>query len=50
MEAHTFFLYLLIILLSARIFAEIAVRLKSPSVIGELFAGIVIGPRVYLAG
>jgi len=47
MEAHTFFLYLLIILLSARIFAEIAVRLKSPSVIGELFAGIVIGPSLF---
>jgi Kef-type K+ transport system membrane component KefB len=47
MEAHTFFLYLLIILLSARIFAEIAVRLKSPSVIGELFAGIVIGPSIF---
>ncbi|NOQ69496.1 MAG: cation:proton antiporter, partial [Gammaproteobacteria bacterium] len=47
MEAHTFFLYLLIILLSARLFAEIAVRLKSPSVIGELFAGIVIGPSLF---
>ena len=46
MQAHTFFLYLLIILLSARLFAELAVRLKSPSVIGELFAGIVIGPSV----
>lgn len=47
MQAHTFFLYLLIILLSARLFAELAVRLKSPSVIGELFAGIVIGPSVF---
>ena len=47
MAAHTFFLYLLIILLSARVFAEIAVRLKSPSVIGELFAGIVIGPSLF---
>jgi len=47
MQTHTFFLYLLIILLTARIFAEIAVRLKSPSVIGELFAGIVIGPSVF---
>ena len=46
MQAHTFFLYLLIILLAARLFAEIAVRLKSPSVIGELFAGVVIGPSV----
>jgi len=47
MQTHTFFLYLLIILLTARIFAEIAVRLKSPSVIGELFAGIVLGPSVF---
>ncbi len=47
MEAHTFFLYLLIILLSARVFAELAIRLKSPSVIGELFAGIVIGPSLF---
>ncbi|RKZ62925.1 MAG: cation:proton antiporter [Gammaproteobacteria bacterium] len=47
MQAHTFFLYLLIILLSARLFAELAVRLKSPSVIGELFAGIVIGPSLF---
>ena len=46
MEVHTFFLYLLIILLTARLFAEIAVRLNSPSVIGELFAGIVIGPSL----
>ncbi|MDX2507376.1 MAG: cation:proton antiporter, partial [Gammaproteobacteria bacterium] len=47
MEAHTFFLYLLVILLTARLFAEIAVRLQSPSVIGELFAGIVIGPSLF---
>ncbi len=46
MEAHTFFLHLLIVLLSARIFAEIAVRLNAPSVIGELFAGIVLGPSL----
>jgi Kef-type K+ transport system membrane component KefB len=47
MQAHTFFLYLLVILLTARLFAELAVRLKSPSVIGELFAGIVIGPSLF---
>mgnify|MGYP001821881490 FL=1 len=47
MQAHTFFLYLLIILLSARLFAELAVRLRAPSVIGELFAGIVIGPSLF---
>ena len=46
MEAHTFFLNLLIILLVARVFAELAVRLQAPAVIGELFAGIVIGPSI----
>ena len=46
MEAHTFFLNLLVILLVARIFAELAVRLRSPSVIGELLAGVVIGPSL----
>ncbi|HEC18460.1 MAG TPA: cation:proton antiporter [Gammaproteobacteria bacterium] len=46
METHTFFLYLLIILLTARVLAEIAVRLKSPAVIGELLAGVVLGPSL----
>lgn len=43
MEAHVFFLHLFTILLAARFFAEIAVRVGAPSVIGELTAGIVIG-------
>lgn len=47
MEVHTFFLNLLVILLTARIFAELAVRLKSPSVIGELLAGVVLGPSLF---
>ncbi len=46
MEASDFFLALLIILLTARIFAELATRLKSPAVIGELFAGVVLGPSL----
>ncbi len=46
MEAHVFFLHLLAVLLAARIFAEIAVRLGAPSVIGELTAGVVIGPSL----
>jgi len=46
METHDFFLYLLIILLTARIFAELAVRLQAPAVIGELFAGVVLGPSL----
>ncbi len=46
METHDFFLYLLIILLTARLFAELATRLQAPSVIGELFAGVVLGPSL----
>jgi len=33
-------------LLAARAFAEIARRLKQPAVVGELFAGILLGPTV----
>jgi Kef-type K+ transport system membrane component KefB len=46
METHGFFLTLLIILLTVRIFAELATRLQAPSVIGELFAGVVLGPSL----
>ena len=47
MEVHTFFIHLLIILLTARVFAELAVRISVPPVIGELFAGIVLGPSLF---
>jgi Kef-type K+ transport system membrane component KefB len=46
METHDFFLYLLVILLTARVFAELATRLQTPSVIGELFAGVALGPSL----
>ncbi len=46
METHGFFLHLLIILLSARLMAEVAVALKAPAVIGELAAGIILGPSL----
>ena len=46
METHDFFLYLLVILLTARIFAELAARMQAPSVIGELIAGVVLGPSL----
>ena len=46
MATHTFFLYLLTLLLTARFMAEIAVRLKLPPVIGELMAGIILGPSL----
>jgi Kef-type K+ transport system membrane component KefB len=47
MESHSFVVDLLIILIAARIFAELAVRLYAPAVIGELFAGIVLGPSLF---
>lgn len=46
MEAHTFLIQLVLILLSARLFGEIAAYFQVPSVIGELIAGIVIGPSI----
>jgi Kef-type K+ transport system membrane component KefB len=45
-EIHTFFLYLLAILLLARVFAEVASRLQAPPVIGEILAGVVLGPSL----
>ena len=46
MEVHTFFLVLLAILLAARILGELASRLKVPPVIGELLAGVLLGPSL----
>jgi len=46
MQSHEFFLNLLIILLTARVFAELATRMQAPSVIGELLAGVVLGPSL----
>lgn len=47
MEAHTFLIQLVLILFSARIMGEVAAYFKAPSVIGELLAGIIIGPSVF---
>ena len=46
MEIQTFFLYLIIILMSARLLGEIAAHLGIPSVIGEIMAGILLGPSI----
>jgi Kef-type K+ transport system membrane component KefB len=46
MEVHAFLIQLVLILFSARIVGEIAAYFKAPSVIGELVAGIIIGPSV----
>lgn len=46
METHHFFIVLLTILLTARIFGEVASRLHVPPVIGELLAGVMLGPSL----
>jgi Kef-type K+ transport system membrane component KefB len=46
-EVHIFFLQLMVLLLTARLFAEVAVRFSVPSVIGELLAGVVLGPSLF---
>lgn len=46
MDISTFLLQLLAILLSARILGELAATVQIPSVIGELAAGIIIGPSL----
>ncbi len=47
MEAHVYILQFLIILVSARLLGEIAAALGAPTVIGELLAGIIIGPSLF---
>ncbi len=46
MELHQFFLFLAIILIAARVLSETVARFGVPSVIGELLAGLLIGPSL----
>ena len=46
MEAHDFFLTLFLILIAARILGEVFARLGIPSVLGELFAGVLLGSSI----
>lgn len=46
MESHNFILQLVLILLSARLIGEAAAYFNVPSVIGELLAGVIIGPSL----
>jgi len=46
MATHTIFLNIVIILLAARLFAEVASRINIPPVVGELLAGVVLGPSL----
>jgi Kef-type K+ transport system membrane component KefB len=46
METHSLLIEVAVVLLAARLFAEIALHLRAPPIIGELCAGIVIGPSL----
>ena len=46
MHVHDFFLVLMMILLGSRILGELAGRLGAPPVIGELMAGVLMGPSL----
>jgi len=47
MEIHQFFLTLFLILIVARVLGELFARYGIPSVLGELFAGILLGSSVF---
>ncbi len=46
-ELSAFFLAVSVLLLGAKFFGEIARRLKQPTIVGELIAGILLGPSVF---
>lgn len=46
MEAHNFFLTLFLILIVARVLGEVFARFGIPSVLGELFAGVLLGSSI----
>ncbi|MDD2759217.1 MAG: cation:proton antiporter [Methylomonas sp.] len=43
---HQFFFQLMVILLTARLLGELFARLQSPPVVGELLAGVILGPSL----
>src|SRR6185436_8685189 len=46
MDLQDFFLSLIVIYVSARLFGELAVRIGQPAVLGELLAGVIVGGSV----
>ncbi len=44
LDVHSFFLILFLILVSAKVFGELFAYLKLPAVLGEVFAGLLLGP------
>ncbi len=47
MEIHVIFLYLAILLFSARLFGDIFYRFGIPSVLGEILVGIILGQSLF---
>lgn len=45
-ETHTLLLQIAIVLLAARLFGEVALYFRTPPIIGEIVAGIIIGPSL----
>ena len=46
MSVNAVLLDILVLLLAAKVAAEVAERVKVPAVVGEIVAGILIGPSV----
>ncbi|MBQ2581367.1 MAG: cation:proton antiporter, partial [Ruminococcus sp.] len=47
MDRIAFFRDLAIIIVSAKVFGIVAQKLRAPQVVGEIIAGLVIGPCVF---
>ena len=47
MEAYTVFKDLAIIIIIAKIFGILARKLRAPQVVGEIIAGLIIGPCIF---
>ena len=46
-EVINLLLQLALMLIMARLFAELARKLKQPAVVGEIIAGIIMGPTIF---
>jgi Kef-type K+ transport system membrane component KefB len=46
MQTHTLLIEIAVVLLAARLLGEVALHLRAPPIIGEIVAGIIIGPSL----
>jgi len=46
-QVEGFFIALVVMLLVAKLFGEIFRRMKQPALVGELLAGIILGPSLF---